>query len=61
MEYPPVDAINDKIEILKKEAIERCMQRILQATKKRDERLRDPGTRAKVYGITSGLKSRHGL
>lgn len=57
-----MDAIfNAKIESLKNEAIERCKQRILQATKNREERLIKPEARSRNYGITSGLKDRYGL
>ncbi|AFD00035.1 hypothetical protein Mtc_1281 [Methanocella conradii HZ254] len=47
----------DIIDKLKKEAIERCRQRILEA-KKREGCERQPKNR---YGMTSALRSRYGL
>ncbi len=49
------------IEKLKKDAIGRCTERILQASKKRDADARKPEYRGRDHGITSGLKHQHGL
>jgi len=52
---------NDIIDKLKKEAIERCRERILQVPKKREGCVKRPEYRVKDHGMTTALKSRHGL
>lgn len=49
------------IEKLRKDAIGRCTERILQASKKRDANAKKPEYRGRDHGITSGLKHQHGL
>lgn len=53
--------MNDIIEKMKNEAVERCRRRILQAAEKRGGQVRRPENRAVEYGMTSALKQRHGL
>ena len=52
---------NDIIDKLRREAIERCRERVLQVAKKREGHAKRPEYRSKEYGVTLGLKTRYGL
>jgi hypothetical protein len=52
------DDITDIIRDLKKEAIERCRRRVVEAAQNAGNKPRKPG---QDYGLTSIIKRQHGL
>ena len=51
----------DIIDKLRRDAIARCRERVLQVAKKREDQAKRPEPRTKEYGVTLGLKTRYGL